>query len=77
MRLQRLRGQNFAFVHIDIELVFYVIGSSSISLYEPRSEKTNILVSDQVPRKPGCAVTEEGYRLEISDLESRGIVVSV
>ena len=34
-------------------------------------------VSDQVPHKPGCAVTEDGLRLEISDLESSGIVLSM
>ena len=33
-------------------------------------------VSDQVRNKPGCAATEDGWRLEISDLESRGIVLS-
>ena len=27
-------------------------------------------VSDQVPHKPGCTATEDGYRLEISDLGS-------
>ena len=27
---------------------------------EPRHEKTNILVSDQVGHKPGCAITEYG-----------------
>ena len=40
-------------------------------------EKTNILVSDQVRHKPGCTATEDGQRLEISDLESRGIVLSM
>ena len=44
--------------------------------FEPRREKTNILVSDLVPHKPGCTVTEDGQRLEISDLESRGIILS-
>ena len=34
-------------------------------------------LSDQVRHKPGCTTTEYGWRLEISDLESRGIVVSV
>ena len=34
-------------------------------------------VSDQVPHKPGCVGTEDGYRLEIPDLGSRGIVLSV
>ena len=33
-------------------------------------------VSDQVGHKLGCAVTEDGVRLEILDLESRGIVLS-
>ena len=33
-------------------------------------------VSDQVRHKPGCTATEDGKRLEISDLGSRGIVLS-
>ena len=28
-------------------------------LFEPRHEKTNILVSDQVRHKPGCTATED------------------
>ena len=32
-------------------------------------------VSDQVQHKPDCTVTEDGERLEISDLGSRGIVL--
>ena len=44
---------------------------------EPRHEKTNVLVSDMVRHKPGCTATEDGLRLEISDLESRGIVLSM
>ena len=40
-------------------------------------EKTNNLGSDQVRHKPGCTDTEDGKRLEILDLESRGIVLSV
>ena len=46
-------------------------------LDEPVREKTNNLGSDQVRHKPGCTVTEKGYRLKIFDLESRGIVLSV
>ena len=38
---------------------------------EPRHEKTNVLISDQVRHKPGCTGTEDGYRLETSDIESR------
>ena len=34
-------------------------------------------VSDQVGHKPSCTTTEEGYRFEISDLGSRGIVLSM
>ena len=34
-------------------------------------------VSDQAPHKPGCATTQDGYRLEISYIESRGIVLSM
>ena len=34
-------------------------------------------VSDLVRHKPGCTATEDGWRLEISDLDSRGIVLSV
>ena len=45
--------------------------------FEPCHEKTNVLVSDLVRHKPGCTATEDGWRLEISDLESRGIVLSM
>ena len=34
-------------------------------------------VSYQVQHKPGCTATEDGLRLEISDLGSRMIVLSV
>ena len=34
-------------------------------------------VSDQVTHKQGCTATEDGQRLEISDYESRGIVLHV
>ena len=34
-------------------------------------------VSDQVRHKPGCTTTEDDKRLEISDLGSRGIVLSM
>ena len=39
--------------------------------FEPRHEKTSVLVSDLVRHKPGYE------RLEISDLESKGIVLSL
>ena len=34
-------------------------------------------VSNQIRHKLGCTTTEDALRLEISDLESRGIVLSV
>ena len=34
-------------------------------------------VSDLVRHKPGCAVTEDGYKLEISDLDRSEIVLSM
>ena len=42
---------------------------------EPCHEKTNVLVSDLVRHKPGCTATEDGLRLEISDLESRSYYI--
>ena len=44
--------------------------------FEPRHKKTNVLVSDPARHKPGCTATEDSQRLEISDLESRGILVA-
>ena len=34
-------------------------------------------VFDLVSHKPDCIAIEDGYRLEILELESRGIVLSV
>ena len=34
-------------------------------------------VSDEVRHKPGCTATEDCWRLEISDLGNRGIVLSL
>ena len=39
--------------------------------------KTVFGVSDQVRHKPGCAATEDGKRLEISDLRSRDCTIRV
>ena len=38
---------------------------------EPRQEETNILISNLVRHKPGCTATEDGQRLEISDLGNK------
>ena len=45
--------------------------------FEPPRGKTNNVVSEQVPHKPTCTSTEKSYKLEISDLSRRGIVLSV
>ena len=50
---------------------------NQMMIFEPVCEKTNKLGFDQVRHKPGCSVTDNGKRLEILDLESRGIVLSV
>ena len=42
-------------------------------LYEPQHEETY----KQIQHKPSCTSTEDGEKLEIFDLESRGIVLSV
>ena len=31
-----------------------------LNIFEPRHEKTNVLVSDPVRHKPGCTATEDG-----------------
>ena len=42
----------------------------TINLFEPVCEKTNNFGSDLFRHKPGCTVTEDGYRLAVLDLES-------
>ena len=54
---------------------FFCLGKGGEN--ESRCEKTNVLVSDQVCLNPGCTVTEDSWRHEISDLRSRGIVLSM
>ena len=48
-----------------------------IKTNEPRHGKTNVLVSDLIRHKPGCTTTEDGQMLGISDLENRGIILSM
>ena len=56
---------------------FKALHSSVLLSIEPRCEKTGLRVSDQVRHKLGCAATEDGLRLEISDLGRKGIVLSM
>ena len=75
----------FAFSYFSFMVVsFYFYNSLLMSCcmpclteFEPYHEKTNVLVSDRVLHKSGCTATEDGYRLEILYLESRGIVLSM
>ena len=82
-------GQAFSFSHpnceflvdlgilncqADIDVIFACI--RYFAAFEPPRGKTNNVVSKQVLHKPACTVTEAGYKLEISDLSRRGIVLS-
>ena len=62
---------------LGFQVALYSIIWTESYQFELRGEKTNILVSDQVRHKPGCTATEDGLMLEISDLESRGILLSM
>ena len=56
-----------------------VASMEKVNNYEPVREihVTDNLGSVQVRHKPGCTVTEDDQRLEILDLESKEIVLSV
>ena len=58
-------------------VVFISAKNRNLIQKEPCCEKTNNVVSEQVRHKPSCTSREDGRRLEILDLESRGIVLSV
>ena len=60
-----------------LPLMHQLLSEILTKLIVPVIEKTNNLGSDQVRHKLACTVTEDGWRLEILDLESRGIVLSV
>ena len=64
-----------------VESIRLIIGGGghcyACFIYEPVREKSNNLGSDQVRYELGCTVTGDSYRLEILDLESRGIVLSL
>ena len=50
---------------------------SALLIYMIHNMRTNNVVSEQIRQTPSCTSTEDGKRLEILDLESRGIVLSV
>ena len=49
----------------------------SLKIEPSHEKKNNNGVSEQVRHKSGCTVTEDGWKLEILDLERRGIVLSM
>ena len=55
----------------------FCIVSARLVKIEPRCEKTRLLGFRPGPTQTGLYSTEDGLKLEISDLERRGIVVSV
>ena len=68
--VENLRKMTLHIPNIDL------VNDNVYTRYEPRREKTNVLVSNLARHKPGCTATEDAWKLEISDLESRGIVLS-
>ena len=50
----RLSIINYSEIHVSY------IATEMETINEPRHEKTNVLVSDQVRHKPGCTATEDG-----------------
>ena len=66
----------FLVLAVGVDNIFILV--QTYQVYMSRIVKKSVFgVLDQVPHKPGCAATEDGERLEISDLGSRGIVLSV
>ena len=58
----------------------HLISSSAVRPDDEMSlikRKPNFDVSDQVWHKPGCTTAEDGQRLELSDLGSRGPLLSL
>ena len=68
-------NQNVGFLMM--MLTSSVLEAFALMKYENNSDEKQSEVSDQVPHKSGCTIIEDGLRFEISDLGSRGIVLSV
>ena len=78
MKFQMLINAGIAKINLNFRsrshtLVIYFIIPH---IYEPPRGKTNNVVSHQVRHKLACTSTEKSYKLEISDLSRRGIVLS-
>ena len=64
-------------VHLQIDFIQYKFRPTHDIHLSLDVRKPVFGVSNQVRHRPGCAITEYGYGLEILDLRSRGIVLSV
>ena len=59
-------GDGFSHNEAKIRCFVVVVGKADLSLrwahlsFEPRHEKTNVLVSDLVRHRQGCTATEDG-----------------
>ena len=60
-----------------VEDLVVKVGSEYMYYFSLVVRKPVFGVSDQVRHKPGCTATEDGWKLEISQLGSRGIVLYV
>ena len=57
--------------------MYYILFEMLSENMSPVVRKPVFGVSEKARHRSGCAVTEDGERLEILDLESRGIVLSM
>ena len=69
-----MHHMSLVYVHV---FLFHSIHNCHVIHLSLVVRKPVFRVSDQVRHKPVCAATEDGLRLQISDLGSRGIVLSV
>ena len=70
--------RNFRCVLHQLLLSQLIPPHSAMQIREPRYEKTGLRgFRPGTTHKPGCAITEDGKSLEISDLDRRVIVLSV
>ena len=72
-----LHGRVFVMETDNLPLLGVSRNIVATTINEPPRGKTSNVVFEQVRHKSGCTVTEDDLRLEISDLERRGIVLCV
>ena len=61
MHSLEIKVKSCTFIYRNTETSLYLSHPEfAFHIIKPRHEKTNVLVSDQVQRKPGCTATEDG-----------------